>query len=51
MEHSLAMCRNLGYSSVYMPPNRNETIDEVGLTLHQYWPIVEVSFTCYLTSS
>ena len=43
VNNSIPMCKDLGYSSVYMPYNQSKTIEEVGLELHQFWPIVEVS--------
>ncbi|KAJ4427471.1 hypothetical protein ANN_25119 [Periplaneta americana] len=42
-EITIPMCRGIGYNMTSMPNELNqETQDEAGLEVHQFWPLVEI---------
>ncbi|CAI9727220.1 frizzled-5-like [Octopus vulgaris] len=42
-EITVPMCRDIGYNMTYMPNQFNqETQEEAGLEVHQFWPLVKI---------
>ncbi|KAG5851686.1 hypothetical protein ANANG_G00054300 [Anguilla anguilla] len=40
---TVPMCKGIGYNLTYMPNQFNhDTQDEVGLEVHQFWPLVRI---------
>ncbi|XP_064466196.1 frizzled-5-like [Ornithodoros turicata] len=40
---TIPMCKGIGYNQTYMPNQFNqETQDEAGMEVHQFWPLVEI---------